>query len=518
MNEAGTPSRPEEAPPPAAPARSARGVLAGWLRRLGTLRGKGMLVFVVMTLYVLTMGLNLTRERGRLMDIIEELEHVHRCESQLTQANLTIARAVLLVNDNFVAPDIQMISPTVVVELEAVRTAVDHLEERFPRVIFLRNALVPLSDQLAVAPSRGLLGVVRGTLQELITELDGVTQAEQQRRAELLAAYRQVNDRLIREGLVYSVLGITVFGLVIAAFLTRLALDIGALKARATAIVKGYRGTPLTVSRGDEIGSLMASVNSIQDELRARETQIELERQQRFHREKMAAVGSLAAAIAHEINNPITAIAGIAEVIQEQCRDTGCANHGQECQPGMILEQARRVGAITRQLATFSAPHPQGNQLTDVNGLVRSTLAFVSYDRRLRGVDLATDLDGDLPAVNLVADHLTQVLMNLLLNAADALEGHGDKRILVTTAALPDGVVLRVMDNGSGMDSATLEHAFDEYYSTKPNGKGTGLGLAVCKSLVEGMGGVIDIASQPAAGTTISIRLPLHPPQAQGAS
>jgi signal transduction histidine kinase len=316
--------------------------------------------------------------------------------------------------------------------------------------------------------------------------------------------------------MLYSLFGIIVFGLVSAAFLSRLALDIGELKARALAIVKGYRGSPLEVNRGDEIGSLMASVNSIQDELRQRETQIELERQQRFHREKMAAVGSLAAAVAHEINNPIAAIAGVAEAIQDQCRGEHCPNLGQSCRPGLILEQARRVSSITRQLAEFSAPPSQGAQLTDLNGLVRNTLSFVSYDRRLRGVQLDTELDVTLPAVTLVEDYLTQVLMNLLLNAADAQEGRNDKRILVMTQAQPDGVVLQVKDNGSGMDAETLAHAFDEYYSTKPSGKGTGLGLAVCKSLMESMGGEITLNSEPGAGTTATLRIPFTAPETEG--
>ena len=487
-----------------------------WMRSGWTLRGKGLLVFGLMVLYVLVMGFHLMGERARLTDIITELEQVHRCESQLTHANLTLARAVVLVNDNFVSPHIQMITPTLVMELESVRTAVDHLEERFPRVIVLRNALETLADQLASAPSQGLLAAVRGTLQELIGELDGVTLAEQQRRVELLAAYRKVSDELISQGMLYSLFGIIVFGLVSAAFLSRLALDIGELKARALAIVKGYRGSPLEVNRGDEIGSLMASVNSIQDELRQRETQIELERQQRFHREKMAAVGSLAAAVAHEINNPIAAIAGVAEAIQDQCRGEHCPNLGQSCRPGLILEQARRVSSITRQLAEFSAPPSQGAQLTDLNGLVRNTLSFVSYDRRLRGVQLDTELDVTLPAVTLVEDYLTQVLMNLLLNAADAQEGRNDKRILVMTQAQPDGVVLQVKDNGSGMDAETLAHAFDEYYSTKPSGKGTGLGLAVCKSLMESMGGQITLNSEPGAGTTATLRIPFTAPETEG--
>lgn len=476
-----------------------------------SLRAKGGLLFALMILYMAVTGVVLTRDRHTLLDMVGRLEYVQRFEARLTQANLMLARTIVLVNDNFAAQDVSLTAPTVVVELEAVRTAVDRLENRFPRLIFLSHALGPLAEQLDAAPSRGLLGVIRGTLHEMVTELDHVTEEEQKHRGELLAAYRATNDALIQQGLLFSLVGVIGFGLIIAIFLTRLTLDIGDLKTRAFAIVKGYRGMPLEVSRRDELGSLMDSVNTIQDELRWRESQIELERQQRFHREKMAAVGSLAAAVAHEINNPITAIAGVAEAIQEQCKGTDCAHLGRDCKPDLILEQARRVSHITRQLAEFSAPRPLDPQLTDVNGLVRSTCSFVAFDRRFRGVDLATHLDADLPAVTLVADHLTQVLMNLLINAADAVENETDRRVKVETGRREDEAFVRVSDNGAGMDPDVLARAFDEFYTTKPSGKGTGLGLAVCKSLVEASGGRIELASKPGAGTVATVWLPLEP-------
>jgi signal transduction histidine kinase len=481
-----------------------------------SLRAKGGLLFAVMIVYMAATGVMLSRDRHTLLDMVDELEYVQRFESRLTQANLMLARTIVLVNDNFAAQDVAVTSPTVVVELEAVRTAVQRLENRFPRLIFLSHSLGPLAEQLDAAPSRGLLGVIRGTLHAMVTELDQITEEEQKHRSELLAAYRATNDALIQRGIFFSLLGVIGFGLIIAIFLTRLTLDIGDLKTRAFAIVKGYRGMPLKVSRRDELGSLMESVNTIQDELRWRESQMELERQQRFHREKMAAVGSLAAAVAHEINNPITAIAGVAEAIQERCEGAECVNLGHHCKPGLILEQARRVSQITRQLAEVSAPRPLEAELTDINGLVRSTCSFIAFDRRFRGVDLSTQLDGDLPAVTLVADHLTQVLMNLLINAADAVEGKSERRVRVETGRRGHEVSIRVVDNGTGMDAEVLARAFEEFYTTKPSGKGTGLGLPVCKSLVEASGGRIELLTKPGEGTTATVWLPLEPVQQPG--
>jgi signal transduction histidine kinase len=256
----------------------------------------------------------------------------------------------------------------------------------------------------------------------------------------------------------------------------------------------------------------MHAVNQLQHDLRERERQINRARQEQFHREKMAAVGSLAAQLAHEINNPIAAITGVASSIDSIRQSDQCQFLGSHaCEPGLILEQARRISAITRQIADFTRPQPSHAELIDVNQIIRSTCSFVSYDRRFRGIALNTELDGDLPAIHAVADHISQVLMNVLINAADALEempaGHSGV-IAVTTRTDADGVVIEVADNGKGIDAATLERVFDEYFTTKPAGKGTGLGLALSRELVQDAGGTITLSSTPGSGTTVRVSLP----------
>jgi len=295
-------------------------------------------------------------------------------------------------------------------------------------------------------------------------------------------------------------------------FFSRLTWDIRKLEAHALGIVSGNRGKPLRVTRSDELGSLMSAVNQMQHDLRQRERQIERARHEQFHREKMAAVGSLAAQLAHEINNPIAAISGIASSMTEIRHSHHCPNQGMVCQPELILQQAKRISLITRQIAEFSRPQTLRAELLDLNQLVRNTCNFVSYDRRFRSVDLETSLDSELPAVRGVADHLTQVLMNVLINAADALEAMpADYRrhIHVTTRASAEEVVVEVVDNGKGMDADTLGRAFDEYFSTKPTGRGSGLGLSLCRELMRDAGGSIGLDSTPGAGTIARLVLPL---------
>ena len=137
----------------------------------------------------------------------------------------------------------------------------------------------------------------------------------------------------------------------------------------------------------------MDSVNRMQAILRKREQELEVTRQQRFHQEKMAAVGSLAAAVAHEINNPIAAIQGVAESIRGNCEDQDCGNLGRNCHPDMILEHTRRIAQITRQLGDLTSRRSGDPEWVDVNNLLRSTVNFLSFDRRLRHARVETVLD-----------------------------------------------------------------------------------------------------------------------------
>lgn len=149
--------------------------------------------------------------------------------------------------------------------------------------------------------------------------------------------------------------------------------------------------------------------------------------------------------------------------------------------------------------------------MLDLNGLLRRTCNFVTFDRRFRRVELCLELDPELPAVFGVADHLTQVAMNLLINAADALLERYDPppKIRVSTVVRNGKVVLEVADNGVGIEPEVLGRVFIEYFTTKVSGRGTGLGLAVCRRLVSDGGGEVTIASLPGIGTTVTVTLPL---------
>jgi signal transduction histidine kinase len=476
-----------------------------------TLRQKGFWTLLAMAIYCVVMTLVITIERSYLFDSVGELESLHKQEANQVALNMSVSRAVLVVNENYFSSDIQAAARVLVLELEAVLAGLTRLQPFYPAVVSDVSALQADVSQLLSGPSRATIADVRANFHRLVINLDSVTHDIGNQKQRALDNYRNTFTRLTYEWFGFGIIGIALLGGLMMSFFRRLTQDIQRVQTRAGEIVAGYRGQALKIGRRDELGALMEAINEMQRDLREREIQLELGRQEQFHKEKMAAVGSLAAAVAHEINNPLAAIVGIAEAIEAESREHQCHLHRFPCQPALILEQARRVITITRQVGDFSVPQSQTPELLDLNGLLRSTCSFVTFDRRFKRIELAMDLDPELPAVYGVADHLTQVVMNLVINAGDALQERYDPppKIRVSSALRGEKVVLEVADNGSGIEPEVLDQVFVEYFTTKAPGKGTGLGLALCRRLVSGEAGEITIASVPDLGTTVTVTLPL---------
>ena len=512
------------------------------------MRTKGVWVLFLFLIYTLAAGFVLGVERNTLYSDVQKLEAVHAEEGDQFALNMLVTRAILVVNDNYYSADlgtaagIEAAARSVSVQVEAVLTGLGKVvkshPELFDSIVALQIKLGELTrtspgkvaggnpelsgsaaePQLApggltksIRPlNREVIADVRTNLHKLVFDLDQVTKRIRGRKQELLEQYRATFSRLSLVWSVTAAIGIVFLGGLVMFFVTRLAVDIRRVQDRALEIVEGYRGQPLKVTRRDELGSLMAAINKMQLELRQNEVQIERIRQQRFHKEKMAAVGSIAAVVAHEINNPLSAIMGAAQAMLEQ-RAGHSDRRDDHNLSEVIFEQARRVMNITRQISEFSVPQSTERELLDLNNLIRSTVRFISFDRRFSIVDMELNLDPDLPAVRAVGDHITQVIMNLLVNAADAMEGRTDPkpRIAVSTHLQQGHAVVTVTDNGTGMDKNTLARVFEEFFTTKLPGKGSGIGMAVSKSLIESDGGLISVESEPGVGTTVTVQLPV---------
>lgn len=484
-----------------------------------SLRKKGIWVMIIFVIYTLSAGFAMSRERNALHSDLQKLEALHEDEERQLGLNMLVTRAILIVNESYYSQGLETPAGmdaamrSVTVQVEAVLSRLAKVAQSYPLllddVVALRANLSGMSSK---PQNQATIGEVRTNLHRLVIGLDQVTAMMRNNKQILLERYRKTFDRLSLVWSFTAAVGVAFLGGLVMIFVTRLAWDIRRVHDRALAIIEGYRGKPLAVTRYDELGSLMEAVNKMQLELRQHEMQMELIRQQRFHKEKMAAVGSLAAVVAHEINNPLSAIVGAARLMSE-LRPNQTADADQYAQQAeVILAQAKRVMNITRQISEFSLPQAAepARELLDLNNLIRNTVRFISFDRRFSAIDMVLDLDPQLPAVFGVGDHITQVFMNLFINAADASEGRTDPRprIIISTGSQGKNVIVKVTDNGTGMSRATLDRVFEEYFTTKPMGKGSGIGMAVSKSLIESGGGTIGIESELGIGTTVTVQLP----------
>lgn len=267
-----------------------------------------------------------------------------------------------------------------------------------------------------------------------------------------------------------------------------------------------------------EVHRLATSFNDMANQLRVQRTRLEQRlaqlqatteelsstQQRLVHGEKLATVGRMAAGVAHEIGNPLAAILGMVELLRGQ--DLPAQEQAEFL--ARVQAETERIHEIIRDLLDFSRRDggtDGADESANIAAVIDDAVALVAPQPRAREVRLQTVVAPGLPRVVGAQTRLTQVLVNLLLNAADAIGGAGT--VSVSACADDDGVRLRVQDDGPGIADDMLPHLFEPFATSKAVGQGTGLGLAVCHSLVEGMGGTITATNCDAGGARFELTL-----------
>lgn len=475
-----------------------------------SLRTKGLLAFAAFIIYCVIVGAFVLHQKDAVLERVAELQRIYKLEELASELNSAVFHTLI-------AAEIVTQSGTDFRDIDRIYSQVEEsyteLANEAPDKVPNKHVLEYSFLRAKQNPNRANMMFFGKALKEMAVQLTELTSQSQERESELTKEYQITSDSVVMTALVFGLLGLVLFGAIISLFFTRLTADLQTLQDRAIEIVKGYRGAPMPVFRHDEVGELMHAVNRMAAELEEHEKQHAIERQKYIHREKMAAVGSLAASVAHEIGNPISAISGIVQSIQDGHSNPGEA-YSRELllsQISLIQSQITRLTGIIREISNFATPRAAERELNDLNGLIRTTANLVSYDKRFRSIELKLNLDSQLPAIYCVGDQVIQVVMNLLINAADALNlAHSfSPRITVTTSMANDHACITVEDSGCGMDEETLKRATEAFFTTKDVGKGSGLGLALCKSVTDSHGGVMEIDSQPNVGTRVRILLPV---------
>jgi len=316
------------------------------------------------------------------------------------------------------------------------------------------------------------------------------------------------------------------FGYMVARQISkRLSHPLMQLEVMAEQVAAGERGVALAPESDDEIGKLTNAFNRMSVALGEREDELmvlnrELEnkverrtqqlqkrsmellatREELLRAERLAALGTLAAGVAHEINNPAAIIRGNVEIL---LMEIGAQGTGKE-EAQEILQQTDRIAAITRNMLNMARNQNPLVESVDCHALLEEVLEQAKHQVAIGKVTIKRDYKSDLPDVNSDRERLRQVFTNVIINALQVLGGEG--KLEISTQYDPDGITIIIRDNGPGIDDGTLEKIFDPFFTTRKTG--TGLGLAISYGLMQVLGGQISAKSKVGEGTIFTIRVP----------
>ena len=331
----------------------------------------------------------------------------------------------------------------------------------------------------------------------------------------LLSSYEQRLDALAVTRL--RVLGISVAGIFLSAlvvwfFIGRVTRPLRELRDSAEAVGRGDFSRRIDRFSNDEFGELAVTFNQMTTNLQ--NSRIELERamqtvkatqEQLIQSEKLSAVGQFVAGVAHELNNPLTAVIGFSELLQTAQVDVKTKGHLER-----IAKSAHRCHKIVHSLLSFARQETPERKLVDLSTVLEEVLEIMAYDLRTSNVTVVTEFAPELPKIMADPHQLQQVFVNILGNARQAIEPfQREGRIVIRTRSSDGWVTIEFQDNGPGIKPQHLARIFDPFFTTTPAGKGTGLGLSLSYGLIQEHGGRISAQSEPGHGATFLIELPV---------
>jgi two-component system NtrC family sensor kinase len=302
----------------------------------------------------------------------------------------------------------------------------------------------------------------------------------------------------------------------------RLVVPIQQLRQGTARIAAGEFGHRVEVDAAAELVALTESLNYLAASLQSyqRHTGEQVERLEQANQAlaqaqedlirsaRLASVGQLAAGIAHEVGNPLAAVVGYVDLLRQEHDSSQLSTGGMG--QDLLERTAReldRIHHILRDLIDYARPSSDTQGLSTVRATLDETLSTLGYQPGFRALELVLGIDDELPAVAIQPGKLHQVLVNLLLNAVDAMEGQG--RLEISARCVGRAVKVQVRDTGPGLAPEIMEKLFEPFFTTKPPGSGVGLGLATSQSIVRGVGGEIRAANHPEGGAVFELSLPV---------
>jgi len=309
-----------------------------------------------------------------------------------------------------------------------------------------------------------------------------------------------------RRYLVFSIITAMIPNLLLVLLIVRsVSRPLHRIAVAAVKVTNGEYGTQVDLRKSnDEIGVLADSFNNMSRKLASDIEQIKEMNEHLLRTDRLAAMGTLSAGVAHEVNNPLASISSLIQMLQKN----GSSNGETVETLTLISEQIERISRVTKDLTDFARVRPAARRLVNANEVLDAALRLASFRATSERVEIVKEFQDDLPDISADPDQLQQVFLNLFLNSFDAMPEGGRLDIATRTG---DGIVIvEVTDSGSGITKADAKRIFDPFFTTKPTGTGTGLGLAVCYGVVTTHGGTIELSRSGPDGSTFVVKLPLQ--------
>ena len=287
----------------------------------------------------------------------------------------------------------------------------------------------------------------------------------------------------------------------------RISVPLRKTVAASREVASGNLDVKVDVVSGDEFGWLAYSFNKMSSALKERDEKLkEFTKRKISESERLAMVGQLSANVAHELNNPLQGIVTYASLaLEKETFDESCRQNITK-----IVVQANRCRDIIRGLLDFSRQKNPDKTLCNVNNLLRGCISLVENQAIFHNIRVVMNLDNSLPLVIVDPSQVERVFLNLIINAAEAMEGRGELTITTTMNPTDHSIDIDVRDTGPGILPQHLEKIFDPFFTTKETGHGVGLGLAISYGIVKEHRGKLTVESKPGKGTTFTVSLPLE--------